>query len=694
MTPERVDKVLDDSTAGLKDDPELRFDIRKELASHIRAAAEARRAEGKSDEESTDLALQSFGPATEIAADLLSANRRRLQMRAWARLAARSLLVPAAVVVALVIGYSQMQAWASRSILRELVTVKSSGIDQSPPGRFLGVLALCQRETGTSPLRDERVKFLFSGDLTRSSMADQQKAIWESDPTNRMYFGNYITCLVKETRDPTNRQDIIAVEEALRKGEQLDPDNARYNYLLASYWLQLACEMKNKKEADGKNWVEWVVRDRALLDKAMVEFQEGQHKPFLKTYTRDMQAFRSSLLRPSRTMAESIAKIGMVAGILLPDTGRYRTLARASVLYGQQLLAEGKKDEAMVFLESWYPFSVQMIENSWTLIEELVGFAIMNIGKDRAVPLMESAGASDRASDMKARAERLLQPKEEWDASRKHYDPGHLIKRKGGILMGLLVPAIGGEGAPSDQELRSERLTWYVILERAGMLTFLASFLLLMLIMLLITLRWRRTPGFASAPLLMLPDAGNMMAILGFSVGAPLAVYFVYTRYSGLSVHEFSPFFYWQWFLLELGGLAWVISFLSVWFSVRHISRRCRNLDIAVPATLSPFRMAVITLIPFGLPFWLIRGKKEGLFRGTVARSLIPVFASVVILVGIITAPYLSLSERRLVETNPLFVCLEEGEGFTNIETRLVQRLRAEVLDAAEAIERGQHTEQ
>jgi hypothetical protein len=131
---------------------------------------------------------------------------------------------------------------------------------------------------------------------------------------------------------------------------------------------------------------------------------------------------------------------------------------------------------------------------------------------------------------------------------------------------------------------------------------------------------------------------------------------------------------------LELGVLAAVILCIAVPMSVRRTWGRCRELGIAVPANVSAIKLIAIALVPFGLLVWLLRGRNEGLFRGSVARSLIPVFALVVILLGLTSVPYLRASESSLVRQDTLTSSTERGEGFTDMETRLVKRLQQEVL--------------
>ena len=138
----------------------------------------------------------------------------------------------------------------------------------------------------------------------------------------------------------------------------------------------------------------------------------------------------------------------------------------------------------------------------------------------------------------------------------------------------------------------------------------------------------------------------------------------------------------------ELLVLSAVILCASVVMSVRHTWRRCRELGIAVPPNVSAGKLIGITLVPLGLFVWLMRGRGEGLFRGSVARSLIPVFAGVVVLLGVTAAPYLKSDEQWLIERDPMFTSIERGEGFTTLETRLVNRLRQEVMAAYESLDK------
>ncbi len=100
-TDAHTQAFLDAASAGLTGDPEVRREVRAELASHLDAAARVAQAAGFAGDQAAAQALQAMGPAADIAVELVAANRSRLAWRARARLAVQALLAPAAIILAL-----------------------------------------------------------------------------------------------------------------------------------------------------------------------------------------------------------------------------------------------------------------------------------------------------------------------------------------------------------------------------------------------------------------------------------------------------------------------------------------------------------------------------------------------------------------------------------------------------------------
>ena len=74
MSASDIDRLADVSTEGLKDDTELRLDVRQELVSHIEESVTACRNSGIDEKQSIAEGVKAFGPATDIAAELVSNN--------------------------------------------------------------------------------------------------------------------------------------------------------------------------------------------------------------------------------------------------------------------------------------------------------------------------------------------------------------------------------------------------------------------------------------------------------------------------------------------------------------------------------------------------------------------------------------------------------------------------------------------
>ena len=90
-----------------------------------------------------------------------------------------------------------------------------------------------------------------------------------------------------------------------------------------------------------------------------------------------------------------------------------------------------------------------------------------------------------------------------------------------------------------------------------------------------------------------------------------------------------------------------------------------------------------------GVARYLAGKRGYGLYCGTVARSLVPVFAAAAIVLGIVAAPVLERSETRFVRAGNALSADAETLSFTRLEALVVQRLKARIAEAAARIEQG-----
>jgi hypothetical protein len=86
--------------------------------------------------------------------------------------------------------------------------------------------------------------------------------------------------------------------------------------------------------------------------------------------------------------------------------------------------------------------------------------------------------------------------------------------------------------------------------------------------------------------------------------------------------------------------------------------------------------------------FLLLARAEHGLYSGTVARSLIPLFAAAVMVLSITTRPLLLRAEQRCLAADTILLPGPHEIGFSRIENRVTERLQKAVAAAAAGLER------
>lgn len=665
MNPRR-DAFVAEVTAGLKGDPELRRDVSAELGSHLDAAIDESRAKGRTEDESLDDALKAMGSPVTLAGDLVDANRRRMRLRGLLKIAVAGLVVPAAVLLA---------AWM---VVRtgEKMALFSATLQPSIGDRPLGLLAKFAMSYERAEQRlanrwslSPRDRIVVFGDRSRPTRAEQQRALCDLDPSNRVFYANYIRSRIEDRYRPAETgygtNDLM---RELRAGEQLDPDNAWYNYIAAGTMMEQAGEWKWTGKGTNQT-LSLLIKDTNLMEQAFSEFQRGIDKPFCKTYAGDLMAMRRSLMPPSRTLDEETLKIALAAGVLLPHISIYRNLARVSKEYAATLISQGRTNEAVVVLGRIMPLAEDVTRDSWCLIEVLVAGAVVGIAEKQAAPMLEQAGLRREADVMRLKAEAMTASFKVWRESGKGRDDSKL-RTKAGVMAGMLLPALGDQGI-TDADLAPGRNSDFVMLEQSAVASLIVVFVFMMLLAGLLALRWRRADTGGSAPFLMLPDWRSGAWIIAMSVVLPVAIFILYTRFSGLAGRENAVTSNVPRYVAELLALGLFILVASARMSLRHVRSRCRVLGVPVPEKHRALA-------------WLAVWRSDyGLYLGTAARSLIPAFAVAVLLLGGVVQPWLAREETRWLRADPL---LDQGAnigGFTSVETRVVNKLKAGMLEGA-----------
>jgi hypothetical protein len=310
---------------------------------------------------------------------------------------------------------------------------------------------------------------------------------------------------------------------------------------------------------------------------------------------------------------------------------------------------------------------------------------------------------------------------ESWKAARKskksNDKESHLLRWKASILARMLLP---GLGEPITEEmLRPGRQSDRIVIEQFSLCYLLCIFVVAIIGTLILFMVCQSASKGRTAPLLLLPSWRVALRTLGLAILLPIFLYFAFTRWSGLSSFE-NSIEDWRLLGLEIGLLD--ISFLaaSTLLSASYIRKRCQTLDITIPKPANSFLiklcwggMGILCLCCaaskklfghqgdletglylFGTGMGLIicgvgivvfiKGcmsrNTYGLYYGTLARSLMPVYACAIILIGVIGLPWLQKEESALLKKDTLFA--PDPQGFTVLEGKLTRRLQTGLADA------------
>ncbi|MCK5802570.1 MAG: hypothetical protein KAI66_07040, partial [Lentisphaeria bacterium] len=545
--------------------------------------------------------------------------------------------------------------------------------------------------------------------------------LWEKNPDNRVYYGDYITRL--QVSDP----DRLLIE--LEHAAKLDPDNARYPLLAAATRIRAAAMVDWKPRAKGgiSKPLGFKVRDREALDAGMRDLLAAMEKPDYHTYAREMGEEKLAVLPTSDRMDAQMVRMFQSSAILLPDLGRMRNIGRFSFTYARMLVAEGRTEEAKRFLEIPEQLGIWVSEDAFTLIEMLVAGALFKIGEETVPLVLREMGCEAEALRAERRGAALGKPGTTLRSNRKNHTESdekrnELVKARAGVLASLLLPALGDGVKQLDvDDYRAGRMLEYtvftqVIMSLAGLLILVAMFGCL-----LVAVRWRLKPGGGGIPILLLPKWRDMARVLLLGVVLPFAVFMLWTRFSPLSGHAWSVRVAWHRVLGEMVLLVSAVLFVPAWLALRVIRRRCAELDVPVPARSRVFRytlllalalvlvgavfplgpkvgeLPLVLVLCVGIPlfpcvFWVVAGygfvgpARYGRFFGTVARSLIPIFAAATVVLSLIAPITLRREEGRFLRADKILFN-GEGAGFSNAENQLTRRLRSDTLAAAKRLE-------
>lgn len=699
MGDETFEKFAEEAAAGLKADRELFLDVKREISSHLEEKEERFIQEGNSPEKSAELAKKSFGSPMDVAAELQSANRRRMRLRSLLRLTFGALIVPAALILALTLSYGRI---ARLSVLTSFYGTTSY---QLPYFRT------AEHRTG----KDAELSRLSAS----PSSADADYRFWEkykSDPDSYMYYA-YYAFAESGNRDESNDAAFV---DAMTTGQKIEPENALYNVLLADHYFRKGIELPKKNSGDPP-----VLTDRKMFDLGVAEALTAAGKPYLHTYQDDVLRKKlSGWGRP--VLTEDYVRLMILSGAeIYPQISMYRNLSREIPGAARILISQGRREEAERLMDTWQPYPLLFLDDtSSKLISVYVARTSGEILSDQAAEVYNLIGNKEKARNAQAALERLrsLHPNREGGGA--GLDTQRKIQLHGSVLAEFTTPVflrIDPGIRIDEKDLIAGRMHDHVLLEEGAVSIMNIIFTLVMLGALIqggvSVYRMRKVTG---APILLIPPAKVLFRAFLLGIALPMVIYFIYSRLPVIGGREFGLLAPMRWrFAIELSILIILVLTLPGVMLRRHIRRRCEDLEIETPSSRDERLAALIVrlvggfglaIIFAGLVLWnrdlgsdpmigaiglavfasasfftgRIRAKHK-LYYGTLSRSMASVYAFAVIFISLTVQPFLMVKEAALLKQDKLVyghIKSPSATGFTYWEEQVTARLKDRIREA------------
>jgi hypothetical protein len=663
----RIDNFLNKATDGLRDDSELQLDARAELLSHAECKLQELKEDGASDDTATAETIKALGDPLELASDLYSANLRRMKLRACAMGVLRFASFPLALfAIVWSINFEGLE-WFF-------------GVFNDPSGKVEATPYLLARDNLT-----DKQKFLITGDLSRETYPEQQKAIWESDPTNKVYFANYFSAVV----DHGQRNDACPPLELIQQAQQIDPENAMYVYFESKYYLYDSIKIQNSAEDDrsgNDRSFTYEVLDRDRLDKGMRILERALQMPLIEDSSERMLSLQMSNLPPPESAYD-------IALRMLYSNQRHFSLSfdifwgliPSMISYGEILLHEGDRERALLFLQGYDRFAQQILAMK-TTDEMHISIVEKTLFKSsEALDIIEQHYPQIDTAPMRKQIAGVKAINEEWRENRFRYMWPDDVDRYRPWGFNYLAYETEGEDI-----FESERQLEYAVAARFLVKTISIILLLVALSLMVLVIRWRLDKTSRVKPMLIIPRWSSFLQVLACGVILPSLLFVLVARFMPESGHDYSIWCANHKLKIEFAVWAGLLLTPPFVLTERMVRRRCAELDILTPIFLSrwlnPIFKAggVLLIVTWFIPiqensrllndivyksilvmstlllliallrfFQVLFGKRKfGLFYGTYVRSLIPILAIVILSINFVIEPYLTARERQLIRQN------------------------------------------
>jgi len=601
----RLEEYVEAVTGRLRPDRELHMDVAHEVRAHIEDAAEEARERGLGEDAALDAALEAFGDRERMAEALWEANRHRMRLRAVIKWALRATLVPAALA---------LSVYVCGTYFIGLCQVSQLYGDLIGGGGWLPLprVELPELQPRSDLTPDERFIFDNIRDVPFEEDIAAVRGLADRFPNDPSLYAQYVKVLLARDlglRHSTGEDILPRLLPILDKAEEVEPDNAYYNYLRAALLIKHSSTYEKEKgicftytDENGQEkkrcGYSLTVTDPALIDRAIQEIYKGVRKPYFNTRVKDAVQLRLSLAKTPAAFVEDLTSYSISAATRLSYLSLMRDMNECLPAYASLLASEGDREDAVRLLEAIDRPAQQMAAGAQISIEFLVARACCRRTLGQAAPIYEKLDMPERAAEARREFER---ENELWNSLRQNQSSGDVPFREVQKYYGILYLGVapGMPGMDHSAIGRPYALLEHVLLEEVALGLLLAVLVLTALILGARTYwsMWKRRRQ-ADGPKLFFVGWRRLGWIVLISLAVPIGLYLAYTRLMPFSSMEYGLHYAVGRCALELSVLFALVSITLMATSYEAIRQRCREAGIEVPEPgyFIPFRSPAAVL--------------------------------------------------------------------------------------------------
>ncbi len=586
-----IDDLLGRVTHRLGQDTELRLDVTRELKSHLEESIAQAVENGTAGEAAQAKAVSELGDEEELADMLWQANRGRMKRRALVRWFYRVLIIPAAFILGVLFLPAQpdrtfqiMKLAFNRtgvpwiSDISALIAGTATPLSEPLlPGQPYSVAAGDESVRQAGNVRE--ILNFRTGSYFALQHAKQLLERHEDASTYPVVFANYIIHLMNTTpvrdhfnRYIENREVNIALVADLDQGEQIEPDNALYDFLKTYVFQNASSEYMPSETGKGGEFM--IVRPD-IFHAALDELSTGLLKPYYTHHGIDMYRLEMASHSPPQSLDDYISRQMRATDAVLPCLDYMTELGIQLCGYARHLGRTGHTETALRLSREVELLGLKLgIGRDKSAVELLVADAVRRRAVLTRAELYGENSVSAQEGYYRAKHMRLEQNYRQLLADAT----GVNRLQRGGLFIRACAPTL----IIGISDLSPYRVGEYLLMDQAA-----ASYFVLVLLLLLAWSIIRTAAAIAARrrdardPYSVAVGWRRLIRVGFFAIVLPMTIYGLYA-WSPLGSRDYGLNMTYERLILEYVFVTAVVLTLMriLWF---HAVRR-RAVELGIPA--------------------------------------------------------------------------------------------------------------